>query len=666
MAKKSYGKEQKNYGGGRNRRIVDPAHAPYNFVRLPKKPLEADTMSIGEREEEMKIPQRHDRYVPGRHTGYFDVRLRTVTPLFVRGMLTTAEKAEKEGKVESRTNSQFFTVDGQKPVIPGSSLRGMLRNLTEIITYSKIHFVSDAHPMFFRAVAAEKSDPLKAPYEEIMGRYGANVRAGYLVYQNGNWFIHPARRFSQKSYYGKVKDKSQQIKDVIGLKRFDAPDYTVQYHEVCYDAEGEIITRVYTPQADEEPTATLVCTGNMAETQDGDSGKRIATPRRSYALVLRENPKAKLIPISEKSIKDYKNGLTAFQKDEPFHETNGILMRGWPVFYIEEGGEVIRFGHTPNFRVTPLQDGRAITALDRVPREMRDNSKLDFAEALFGYVAEDDAEKKLREKHKLASAYAGRISVTSAHVTEERDDYYDREFIPKILGSPKPTTFQHYLVQPQGVRTPMNHLLHYGDRTSIRGHKLYWRQRINGVSAAEEQDKSKNPERSTQHTIMKPVRTGVEFAFRVYFENLSDAELGALVWVMTLGNDPEARHQLGMAKPLGLGVVQLQSRLFLTERQKHEEELGRYQKLFNEDGSWYTAEYEITADEQVELMAIFKETIHTQLGIDFDNDERIKELKAMLKLRQPNSKLFSYMRIENDRKENEYQGRPVLPRPTEI
>src|SRR5690606_7146534 len=101
-----------------------------------------------------------------------------------------------------------------------------------------------------------------------------------------------------------------------------------------------------------------------------------------------------------------------------------------------------------------------------------------------------------------------------------------KEIVPKILASPKPTTFQHYLKQPRGVGTETNQLRHYGDSDAlIRGHKLYWRQMIKDLECVKEQKEVKASD--TQHTIMQPVRSGVSFRFRVYFENLTTVELGA-------------------------------------------------------------------------------------------------------------------------------------------
>ena len=72
------------------------ARAHYNFIPLSKgDPIEGDHVIV----DDKKRPIPHDCYNPERHTGYFDVQMKTETPLFVRGMLTAEEV--KQG-IESR------------------------------------------------------------------------------------------------------------------------------------------------------------------------------------------------------------------------------------------------------------------------------------------------------------------------------------------------------------------------------------------------------------------------------------------------------------------------------------------------------------------------------------------------------------------------------------
>ncbi|MCS7003457.1 MAG: RAMP superfamily CRISPR-associated protein, partial [Dehalococcoidia bacterium] len=114
-----------------------PARAPYNFVPLPDR-----VVSVAP----SKLPD-HDRFHPDRHSGYFDVTLTTETPLYIRGLLKEHEALNPDA---SRNKPDFFAINGE-PVIPGSSLRGMLRSMVEIITFSKLQPMSDRQLMY-RAV----------------------------------------------------------------------------------------------------------------------------------------------------------------------------------------------------------------------------------------------------------------------------------------------------------------------------------------------------------------------------------------------------------------------------------------------------------------------------------------------------------------------------------
>lgn len=62
-------------------------------------------------------------------------------------------------------------------MIPGSSLRGMLRSLVEIITYSKVSKISD-HSLVYRAVA--DISILRPTYRDRMTR-GDGCCAGFMI-----------------------------------------------------------------------------------------------------------------------------------------------------------------------------------------------------------------------------------------------------------------------------------------------------------------------------------------------------------------------------------------------------------------------------------------------------------------------------------------------------
>lgn len=647
------------------------AHAPYNFVPLPEQVIRAD----------YKIPG-HDRYAE--RTGYLDCNLTTLTPTYTRAVLSPEFLArwndDKPGMMRDaqarETYAQFFSLDdAQRPIIPGSSLRGMIRALIEIVGYGKMAWVGNDPKITFRAVAAARNDPLKPLYDQVLGKFGRKVRAGYLLKKHDEWLVQPALLTGDCGWPGqdaylKVKDRLISSIAIPGFMSFNNPNYRPQYHEVsfdarvCYGKRGNYIavTNIGPLSSAFPNKGILVCSGNMLET--GKAGQ--PSPRTHHAIVLSQNPNAEPIKIRKQSVENYLNGLTSFQKEPPFDSQMGCLSDGRPIFYVEHDGEVVAFGHSPNFRIPYWLDHsmQAAAQLDFVPKELRSsaskesdyiNRVTDIAEAIFGFAAEG----------KKAKGLAGRVFFTDAIIEPEQGDIWLEGGIitPKILGNPKPTTFQHYLVQDRKMGhdpDDKGKLAHYGtptpEETIIRGHKLYWhKQEGLGVEDFCETEEP-NWESDTQHTQVKPVSAGIEFRFRVCFENLKDMELGALVWVLDL---PEGHHhKIGMGKPLGLGSVAIKPRLVLTDR------LIRYNHLLDEN-AWSTGEREENDLEQFkqafEQYILDHQSIGQEESDNVDNMAeipRIKMLLEMLRWPGPKESLTEYMKIEP---ENEYKDRPVLP-----
>ncbi len=607
------------------------ARAPYNFVPLPGKVVPAE-----------ELPDQ-DCYHQGRHSGYFTVTLTTETLLYIRGMLT-----DKEAEAQERNKPDFFERDG-KPVIPGSSLRGMLRSLVEIVAFGKMARVSSKPKIFFRAVAAKSDDPLHKDYTSVINP--GKVQAGYLEKNGDQWFIVPACQHDGQTFI-KVPDELDVVAGVMGLVRLDDSMYKVQYIDVKVKTErGQL--KVCSPKQGEERDGVLVCTGNMAKTR-----------RKNFVVVFKPDSRAKKLQIDPQAVKDYRDGLTPFLQEEPFNPEFGCLVNGRPVFYIPptQGSQVFYFGHNPFFRIPAvIEEGgtrRAVTPRDCIPQDVRDDPKhYDMAEAIFGFIGKGDKSVEQGDKHR---AYASRVSVSDAVVVEAPDGCYEDEIVPKILSGPKPTTFQHYLEQPGEAYKDKSKLRHYGSPgAKIRGHKLYWRRRCEMKNVQEDPQKvPKEAVRSgkdTQHTIIRPVKAGVRFKFTVRFENLTDAELGALAWALYLPSSPEHRHQLGMGKPYGMGVVRLEPKLYLIDRRE------RYTRLFEGD-DWAKAEREAPHEQYIHA---FERYILEQLGQtgNLCSLPRICELCVML-TPQECSEQFEYMTINSNN--NMYKERPVLPYPSKV
>lgn len=656
------------------------ASAPYNFIPLPETIVRAV-------QDANELPD-HNRYYPDRHTGYFEVVLTTRAPLYVRCPLIIdrflqqerGEDASRPFREQARNTPDFFyTKDPRSPVIPGSSLRGMLRNVLEIVSYSKVQFVSDKR-LVFRAVGDTTS--LGSKYREFfLGQNKStapnrmwfdyplkNVRGGYLKKQGAGWTIQPAKTIKGETFVHVEYAQANPIIEGYGRQKVHkifvkpAERFTSsrgRRGKKWLDLEIAITSKVSSSSAANLEPAKLIESGHI-------SGSH---PKHWHCAIYEPDEQQEPINIPDELWQLYEEDrdITRGIPTRPLREEND------PLFYlVDEKGKLVFFGPTKMFRL-PYPNSIA----DFIPSELRNHSNIDYAEAIFGYTKGEQGSGSDEKRR----AYAGRVFVTDATlITQDGDIWFSKEpIVPKILSSPKPTAFQHYLVQkdPNDSRN----LKHYGSEpvkeTVIRGYKRYWLQ--NNPSRQQIED-PKAANNSTQHTQFKPVKAGVQFKFRIYFENLSDEELGALCWTLhpfTPQNDKiEYCHQLGMGKPFGMGAVKLEATLYLTDRHK------RYSALCN-GSAWETGISEPKRlSERAALQQLvqpFEQHVLRELGLENKCKHlyEVKRVAMLLKMmefpgyppqeegdcyldreKRPNTR---YMRIES---KNEYRDRPVLPDPS--
>ena len=429
------------------------------------------------------------------------------------------------------------------------------------------------------------------------------------------------------------------------------------------------ISRIGLRDAGYQHEGVLVCSGNMLETGKKDQ----KSPRKNHALILPRDERAKALKIGPQAINDYLNGLTPFQQEKltDWAGPSGCLKDDAPVFYVPEGDDVRFFGHSPNFRI-PAQlamagEARAANPSDFVPKSLRYNKEPDLVDAIFGWVEErDERDQSIGPEEKQR---AGRVFFSDGCFIGDKDGVWLRtELItPHTLSGPSPTTFQHYLVQHvhagQSDHNPDNKesLAHYGtppDETQIRGYKLYWHKGSNPDIDAT----AKEREHEKQLTRIAPLKPGVRFAFKIYFENLRSEELGALWWALALPGESGKiyRHKLGMGKPLGMGAIVITPRLILTDRQE------RYKSLFKQE-AWHEAARQADAESYLDK---FENYLLQEKGLGSDKRhlfelERIQALLAMLEWREGTQEWLEktrYMEIERGlNKINEFKERPVLP-----
>lgn len=643
------------------------AKAPYNFVELPAKVVEAESLPDS------------DRYYYDRYTGKIECTLTTESPIYTRcgwnpdDFAEHGEKAFQElpDAIQNKRANFFINPKTQEATMPGSSIRGMLRALVEIVSFGKIDRVSEQQRFFFRAVAADKDDPLKEEYKKYVKP--KNIKAGYLVERQDGWFIRPAMPIDEAPFVWVKEDKLRSISGFIPMSNLS--DYRPRYFmNISFEDIYTKNTRRFAGKVSNNCTTykyqgVVVTSGNMLEGGNNPGDLK----RQNHCIVRQPDSNAEPIPISEDAIQDYCSALTPFQKqDPPFDQNRGVLENGRCIFYCQPqaGQPVTLFGQSPNFRIpySPQGNGKASTARDFIPDFLKDSKDkpaiTDIAEAIFGFVRRD------KQPEGIEQSRAGRVFVSDGILNPNQEEQVrksqEKEAEPILLSTPKPTTFQHYLVQNSANK---NQLKHYASNppsdtepgeTVIRGHKLYWHKPPHIEVPNDASD--------TQTSLIKPIPQGINFSFTIYFENLNEVELGAMLWVLKMAEDEKYCFSLGMGKPLGMGAVKVKiDELLLGDRTQ------RYNTLFNHNNKWESGETSNTDSERDKCIQAFEDYVLRHIH---ENDHpkgckatslnglpRIKMLLAMLQRDGlQNSQDAEYMTIEP----NEYKDRRVLPTPLQI
>ncbi|MBZ4665023.1 TIGR03986 family CRISPR-associated RAMP protein [Mahella sp.] len=611
------------------------AEAPYNFVQLPHKIVKARQCLPG-----------HDKYDDKLCTGYIDCIITTESPTYIRCGMTPEFYRENGYKSfdelsedqQKQMASFFFTKDENSPVIPASSIRGMTRTLLEIASYGKVSWVTN-DKIAYRAVVDKSS--IGSYYMEKV----KNQKAGYMEKKADGWYIRPAQKLANRDF---CTVRAKDINNIVsklnwkfgGKKEYTTSDGKKKFCGVCYIYVGNVaaegnnrITEMSAIKEKGYRQAMLIVTGYI-------NGKK------NHCVIGLPDKEAEPIKIQDSVIDAYKAQMTDWQKD--YIGRDGVLVDGYPVFYIQDGnGDVVMFGHTLMFRLVYES-----TPFDHIPPEVKDNDVIDLADAIFGYALGKD------EK-----GYAGRVSFTDGVLLPGQGDIWlNGIFSPHILASPKPSAFQHYLIQdkPNDKKTNRKILNHYDSKdgneiaAAIRGHKLYWHKGNVDLTYIKADDNDVK-DKKTQYTRIKPVRSGVKFRSRIYFENLREEEIGGLLWVLML---PDSyRHEIGMGKPYGMGAVKLEPTLYIQDIKK------RYEGLFDGD-TWLQP---ICKDEPKKYIEAFKKYIMDNISAedankarDFEQLERIKMLLKILEWHGPDKDKTSYMSIDK------FKDRKVLPGPFDI
>ena len=654
--------------------------APYNFSSLPEHTIERN------KEE---IPAL-DRFESGLKSGEIYYTITTMT----------------DTMIGDHTGRNFYkNIDG-KYAVKSSTARGLVRSNMQILSLSSIYDdINGDFSMMYRKVGSAASE-LKKTYETILGTgtYRAskeegggtvsirkNVKAGFLYHNNedGKYYIYP----SMGKQIDKVNKGEQNYyilreNQIIGALQRPKDKYRYQYlttpgmNVLMYDhrgnnpfrRRGDVDRNAFNPHF--RPSAKEIDfhvglhekidevaapgTKNGAGWHHGYMVSSGYMNKKKAHYILEGNPalsgsREKGILVPDESIRAYEadyearknlfgttqsmRGLSNEEKDSvkaASREFYKLPAKGKskPVFYIDEMKGHMYFGFTPNLRLYynhTIEEGVS-----------EDHKKTinDYTKTIFGYSL-DPGNAKGRE----TGARKGRVSFSDAVIVHDAEVGKPQNL---VLGGPKPTSYYDYLEQEK------NRVVTYNDEgIRIRGYKQYWfHEKAKDASV----DILKNARIAAPFT---PLKAGAKFRGVIRFNNLSDDELGLLLWSIRL--EKNCQHNIGKAKAYGYGRIKIDIDTF---------RLFDLEKLYGSDVLNFNPYDDYTVDKADEFIQIYKDKVSDILK---KNIMEVRPIAEFLLMKDAGSFVpeadIRYMDLAQDYRDRENEknvSKRGLPHPDDV
>ena len=199
MAKLNGGNQ--SYGRKGRQESTKPVAVPYNFVRLPKQVIPAEFWKSDSSKDMTDLYKQHV-LTNGKNSGYIDIDILTQTPLFIGGNVVK--------KKENGEEYQEFFGGNDNPIIPGSSLKSMIKQVLKIVTasgfkaYNSESGVGDFENrrLFYREVGKSSSEYRRIMVKDTFGkkRSETKAQAGFLIKTNNHKFYIINAKFDVFEY----------------------------------------------------------------------------------------------------------------------------------------------------------------------------------------------------------------------------------------------------------------------------------------------------------------------------------------------------------------------------------------------------------------------------------------------------------------------------------
>jgi CRISPR-associated protein (TIGR03986 family) len=621
--------------------MPDQFHNPYNFVPLAPPKRAPEQTPPGEMGLMYGPPAGLDRYHDDLWSGRIDIAIETVTPLLIPDAATveTAPNGHKTFDVR-------LGPDG-RPLLPITTLKGALRSAYEAVTNSRLAVFSKVHAV----PPARRMDPREAPglVPVIISTNGNDLIAKPLTGTNPGlarpdrnhpvyaaWLPMARQTEIPRALRNSLKHGS---KVTVRIQLIDRPPF--KFWEVVSVAIGHganaelnksavaIPRRRYTPRNEfQEVDGYFYRSGwNIENKHDervffvqGKGHPALDVPltisKRWTNLI--ENYRSQQGASARRPVADWPDRRNSPQPVNSWHvwATGAEKLKDGDICYarLDTSGTTI-------VELSPVSIGRQLgynSPENLISADLKPAQRLDHlspADRVFGWVNQGGK-----------GAYKGQFRIHSIECQDDNAVERHESPVPlAILSSPKHAQARFYLARddkgapliPSDDERSEGYFKPVGKKTDwrLRGRKVYPHHRMHDSG---EYRRAGDLRDDQNRSIKAWVKSGTHFTARIEITNLTAEEVGALLWLFSLGDG--IHHRVGGAKPLGFGSVRITlKKVDLAAGQSKRE---TYRSLLSP--------IPVRANQTGHLIGRFHDAVKTLYGSDTSGFEEVSFIKAWL------------------------------------
>lgn len=584
--------------------------APYNFVPLNNKVVYPHWVGH----------VSHDIPFSDGLSGSIDVKLKAESPIFVRDGIGQ-EQALKNYQNGIQRNAHAFSNYNGRYFIPSTSIKGMLRNVLEILSFGRMENKVNDHRYALRDLSGAMKDQYLKDFTPD------KIHCGWLKKIDGSYILSdcgfPGRISHREidhdlgknfsTYFsigGKFDPKNDYEKSA--QKKYKLFGDTNLFQKFNYETENTG-RRIFSIDSTGRYKGTLVFTGQPGFRQQ-KNGKWIG--HHLEFIFLNDDAGTLLVPddvINNFFFAYYEHETSKWSEDWKIWRKKLSQGESIPVFFHKEGENIKSLGLSYLYKL-PYEN----SVVESISSYHKYN-KPDLVECIFGHIDKNNALK-------------GRVHIGHAIASQAEVDAEKKE----VLSSPKASYYPNYIRQKITNGAVGKYKTFMDKKSEIAGWKRY-PVHANGVKHNAPTSKAKSEKILTRFI---PLKAGAKFSFTLRYHNLRPVELGALLSSLTFHGTENTYHSIGMAKPLGYGKVKL------TISNSHELDipkyLGQFESYMNAqlDGQFHLWH---TLDQVTELVTMAQEQSDTNLNyMNLDEHVLAKNDKFKNKTPKPIEALDRY------------------------